>query len=112
MVMGCSFEPFCCSRTPRNTGSFDYHVPMKTHSPWSRFVALTLAAFFSLSPLLEARVEPKHGFDIFSQDEEIQLGKQNAADVMKQMPVLPDSDPVTQYVQKLGARLAQRAPGY
>lgn len=57
-------------------------------------------------------MEPTHGFDIFSQDEEIQLGKQNAAEVMKQMPVLPDSDPVVQYVQKLGARLAARAPGY
>jgi predicted Zn-dependent protease len=31
---------------------------------------------------------------------------------MKQLPVLPDSDPVTQYVQKLGGRLAARAPGY
>ena len=57
-------------------------------------------------------MEPTRGFDIFSQDEEIQLGKQNAAEVMKQLPVLPDSDPVTQYVQKLGGRLAARAPGY
>ncbi|MGC1451427.1 MAG: M48 family metallopeptidase [Candidatus Sulfotelmatobacter sp.] len=63
-------------------------------------------------PCLEARVEPTHGFDIFSQDEEIQLGKQNAAEVMKQMPVLADSDPVVQYVQKLGGKLSQRAPGY
>lgn len=49
---------------------------------------------------------------MFSQEEEIQLGKQNAAEVMKQMPVLPDSDPVVQYVQRLGGRLAARAPGY
>jgi hypothetical protein len=28
------------------------------------------------------------------------------------MPVLADSDPVTQYVQRLGAKLSQRAPGY
>jgi hypothetical protein len=64
------------------------------------------------TPCLEARVEPTRGFDIFSQDEEVQLGKQNAAEVMKQMPVLPDSDPVVQYVQKLGAHLTERAPGY
>jgi hypothetical protein len=74
--------------------------------------ALILIVFLSASPCLEARVEPTHGFDIFSQEEEIQLGKQNAAEVMKQLPVLPDSDPVTQYVQKLGGRLAARAPGY
>jgi len=61
---------------------------------------------------LEARVEPTHGFDLFSQDEEIQLGKQNAAQVMQQMPMLPDSDPVAQYVQRLGARMTEHAPGY
>jgi Zn-dependent protease with chaperone function len=77
-----------------------------------RIFALVLIIFLSVSPCLEARVEPTHGFDIFSQDEEIQLGKQNAAEVMKQLPMLPDSDPVTQYVQKLGAGLAARAPGY
>jgi Zn-dependent protease with chaperone function len=81
-------------------------------SPWLRVFVSTFVFYLIASPCLEARVEPTHGFDIFSQDEEIQLGKQNAADVMKQMPVLPDSDPVTQYVQRLGAKLSQRAPGY
>jgi len=83
-----------------------------THSPCVRFAALLLIAVLVRSPFAEARVEPTRGFDIFSQDEEIQLGKQNAAEVMKQMPVLPDSDPVVQYVQKLGGRLAEHAPGY
>ena len=85
---------------------------MNRYSPCTRMFALVLIVFLSASPYLEARVEPTHGFDIFSQDEEIQLGKQSAAEVMKQLPVLPDSDPVTQYVQKLGGRLAARAPGY
>jgi beta-barrel assembly-enhancing protease len=85
---------------------------MNCYSPCMRIFALVLIIFLSVSPCLEARVEPTHGFDIFSQDEEIQLGKQNAAEVMKQLPMLPDSDPVTQYVQKLGAGLAARAPGY
>jgi len=78
----------------------------------SRAVASALVLFLVASPCLEARVEPTHGFDVFSQDEEIQLGKQNAAQVMQQMPVLPDSDPVVQYVQRLGARLSDHAPGY
>jgi len=85
---------------------------MNHYSPCSRMFALVLVACLAAGPRLEARVEPTHGFDIFSQDEEIQLGKQNAAQVMQQMPVLPDSDPVVQYVQRLGARLTQRAPGY
>jgi hypothetical protein len=85
---------------------------MKSTSPFSVPVALALVSFLVGSPCLEARVEPTHGFDIFSQDEEVQLGKQNAAQVMQQMPVLPDSDPVVQYVQGLGAKLTQHAPGY
>jgi beta-barrel assembly-enhancing protease len=85
---------------------------MNNHSPCSRVFALMLVVGLAASPCVEARVEPTHGFDIFSQDEEIQLGKQSAAQVMQQMPVLPDSDPVVQYLQKLGARLTQRAPGY
>jgi len=75
-------------------------------------LSLTLSLCLAAPPCLEARVEPTHGFDIFSQDEEIQLGKENAAQVMKQVPVLPDSDPVTQYVQRLGAKLSDHAPGY
>ena len=85
---------------------------MDSCSPSSRWFALTLVMCLIASPILEARVEPTHGFDVFSQDEEIQLGQQSAAEVMKQMPVLPDSDPVVQYVQSLGAKLTQHAPGY
>src|SRR5215813_7575354 len=82
------------------------------HSPWIRKIAVTLALYLAASPLLQARVEPTRGFNVFSQDEEVQLGKQNAAEVIKQMPVLPDSDPVVQYVQKLGGKLTAHAPGY
>jgi predicted Zn-dependent protease len=85
---------------------------MKACLPYSKLFVWMLVVWLMASPWLEARVEPTHGFDIFSQEEEIQLGKQNAAEVMKQMPVLPDSDPVSQYVQKRGAKLAARAPGY
>lgn len=85
---------------------------MAAHSPSSRALALLAIVCLVASPCLEARVQPTHGFDLFSQDDEIQLGKQNAAEVMKQMPMLPDSDPVVQYVQGLGAKLSQHAPGY
>jgi hypothetical protein len=39
-------------------------------------------------------------------------GRKVAAEVWKQMPVLPDSSPVSQYVEALGLKLAQYAPGY
>ena len=77
-----------------------------------RVSAMTLVVGLAVPVCLDARVQPTHGFDLFSQDEEIQLGKENAAQVMKQMPVLPDSEPVVQYVQRLGAKLTEHAPGY
>lgn len=70
---------------------------------------LTLAA--AAPQALQARVEPSHGFDMFSAQEEVQAGQQAAAQVGKQLPQLPDSDPVTLYVQRLGAQLAAHAPG-
>jgi beta-barrel assembly-enhancing protease len=84
---------------------------MNSYSPCSRWFAWMLVICLAASPG-QARVEPTHGFDIFSQEEEVQLGRQNAAQVMQQMPVLPDSDPVAQYLQRLGAKLTEHAPGY
>jgi hypothetical protein len=48
----------------------------------------------------------------FSVEQEQTAGSKYAAEVFKQMPVLPDSSPVSQYVRKLGAQLADHAPGY
>src|SRR5438874_5716975 len=45
-----------------------------------------------------------------SKDQQIQLGQQAKAEVYKQMPVLPDSSPVTQYVQQLGKKLQGGIP--
>jgi len=72
----------------------------------SLVLALLIAA-----QLAHARVQPTHGFDLFSTQEEVQAGQQAAGEVGKQLPLLPDSDPVTRYVQRLGAELASHAPG-
>src|ERR1051325_11412413 len=74
---------------------------------------LTLCLLIGLgSPeMLQAHVKPSSGFDMFSAQEEVQAGKQAAEDARKQLPLLPDSDPVTQYVQQLGKKLVAHAPG-
>lgn len=59
----------------------------------------------------EARVQPSSGFDLFSQEEEVAAGKQAAAEIPKQLPLLPQSDPVSVYVNRLGQELASHAPG-
>lgn len=48
----------------------------------------------------------------YSPEKQIELGQKAAAQVYKEMPVLPDSSPVTQYVQALGEKLVAYAPGY
>jgi beta-barrel assembly-enhancing protease len=46
----------------------------------------------------------------FGKQEQEQLGLQAMAEVYKQMPVLPDSSPETQYIQQLGNRLVSVIP--
>jgi Zn-dependent protease with chaperone function len=45
-----------------------------------------------------------------SREDQQKLGFQAMGEVYKQMPVLPDSNPMTQYVQKLGKRLVKQIP--
>jgi Zn-dependent protease with chaperone function len=84
---------------------------MRGDSFISRCLAVLLVFSIAVPPALQARVTPSHGFNMFSAQEELQAGQQSAAQVAKQLPVLPDSDPVTIYVQRLGQQLAAHAPG-
>ncbi len=53
---------------------------------------------------------PNPGHPSMSKQKQEQLGLQTEAEVYKQMPVLPDSSPVTQYVQRLGKKLVKVIP--
>src|SRR5438094_3455966 len=53
---------------------------------------------------------PDPGKPRMTRDEQKQLGLQVAAEVYKQIPVLPDSSPETQYIQALGKRLVNTIP--
>ena len=84
---------------------------MRGDSFISRCLAVLLLLSIAAPRALDARVTPSHGFNMFSAQEELQAGQQSAAQVAKQLPILPDSDPVTIYVQRLGQQLATHAPG-
>ncbi len=73
---------------------------------------MSLILVLSGGPALDARVEPTHGFDAFTEDDDVKLGQQTVIEVRKQLPILPDSDPVVRYVQGLGKSLTTHAPGY
>ncbi len=62
-----------------------------------------------LQPGANAFPQP-HGYDAYSVDDDIKIGQQAKAEVMKTMPVLPDSDPLSTYVNTLGQRLAAQLP--
>src|SRR5580704_13979057 len=74
-------------------------------------LVLLLAMVMTAPPPVEARFRPSTSSDAFTRDQEIQIGQQAAAEAYKKLPLLPGSDPITQYVQKLGAKLATHAPG-
>jgi beta-barrel assembly-enhancing protease len=74
-------------------------------------IAFILSICLCAPGLLEARVEPTHGFDMFSADEEVKAGREAAQQAQTQLPMLPDTSPVVKYVQNLGAQLAAHAPG-
>src|SRR5262249_7289497 len=53
---------------------------------------------------------PDPGKPRMTRDEQKQIGLQVAAEVYKQMPVLPDSSPETQYIEALGKKLVNTIP--
>ena len=74
-------------------------------------LVLWLALAVAAPQTVEARFKPSSSYDIVPRDQEIQIGQQTAAEASKKLPILPDSDPITQYVQQLGAKLVVHAPG-
>ncbi|HKW88759.1 MAG TPA: M48 family metallopeptidase [Candidatus Acidoferrales bacterium] len=61
--------------------------------------------------LSDDRTVPRPGFNLFSPQQDIQLGLKASAQVPRQF-VLLDNKRVDDYLQQLGMRLAAHAPGY
>jgi hypothetical protein len=51
------------------------------------------------------------GFNLFSPEQDVELGRRSAQEIAGQVPLLQDA-PTVEYVRRLGARLAARAPGH
>jgi Zn-dependent protease with chaperone function len=75
----------------------------------SQFVAV--AAIVALMPVLgQAQTNIKPGFNLFSPDQDVQIGQASAAQAEQQMPILRDAQ-VEAYVSRIGQRLAANAGG-
>jgi len=68
-------------------------------------IVLTLSFVVTESLAQAEPVLPDPGNAGMTRDQQIQLGQKAVSEVYQQMPVLPDSSPVTQYVQQLGKKL-------
>ena len=80
---------------------------------WHRATAALLAIVFSVRAWTVAPSVPQlpnPGAVSMSREDQQKLGLQAATEVYKQMPVLPDSSPQTQYIQQLGRKLVKQIP--
>jgi beta-barrel assembly-enhancing protease len=88
---------------------------MQSRNSFTRMPALVLALLLA-QPLAimaqggSAPQMPNPGTTGMTREQQQQLGLQAMGEVYKQMPVLPDSSPETQYVQHLGRKLAAVIP--
>src|SRR5688572_5980237 len=57
-----------------------------------------------------AQTQVKRGWNLFSKQQDVEIGAQSAQEVQQQLPLLRDEE-VQQYVAELGAKLAAVAPG-
>jgi Zn-dependent protease with chaperone function len=87
---------------------------MKARSTAPRMLALSLALLIAQPVWLWAAVHtpelPNPGEVSVTKQQQQQLGLKAMSEVYQQMPVLPDSSPVTQYVQQLGRKLEKVIP--
>jgi hypothetical protein len=84
----------------------------RMHKRFNRQAALLFAVLLSGPQLGFARVDLKPCKNNFTPEQQIQLGQKATQQVYKEMPVLPDSSRVAQYIQRLGMKLVSFAPGY
>jgi Zn-dependent protease with chaperone function len=87
---------------------------MKKRALTFRFLALILTVILAspgwgATPTIMPEL-PDPGSPGMTKEQQEKLGEQVVAEVYKQMPILPDSDPVTQYVQQLGKSLVKVIP--
>jgi len=72
-----------------------------------RVYSLALVALLTLSACATNPVSKNQDFVLMSEKQELALGQRYAAEVAKQMPLMPTDDPLVKYVDKVGQRVAE-----
>ncbi len=82
---------------------------MNTHFNRTSYAVFSLCLGLLISPSF-SQTKVKPGFNLFSTEQDVEVGKQSAAEVEKELPVLKDSA-VQHYVARIGDRLAKVVQG-
>src|SRR5207245_632698 len=83
---------------------------LQIRSDLRQVVAVVVAVLLTLAPLAWAeRTQLKPGWNLFSPEQDAQLGRQVSRDAERQVPMLNDAR-VDAYLNSLGRRLAAHAP--
>jgi len=81
----------------------------RLHRDTNRVAASFLAAALAITGA-SAQTKIKSGFNIFSTEQDVEIGRQSAAQVEQQLPMIEDRR-VVAYVHAVGQRLAAAMPG-
>lgn len=76
----------------------------------ARVIALVLVLQLAVPMNLFARTQLKRGTNMYSIEQDVELGRQASAEADRMFPLVNDPQ-VTSYINRLGQRLAQYAPG-
>jgi hypothetical protein len=75
---------------------------------WTR--SLLVLTILCSAAVAEAQTKIKSGFNLFSPEQDVEVGQQSAAEAEQQLPILNDAQ-VNAYVNQIGQRLAANAGG-
>jgi Zn-dependent protease with chaperone function len=76
--------------------------------PFRRTALAVCFAMVASSALAQTQV--KSGFNVFSVEQDVEIGRQSAIEAERQLPMLRDASAQT-YIENVGRRLASAAPG-
>ncbi|MBI2213138.1 MAG: M48 family metalloprotease [Acidobacteria bacterium] len=71
---------------------------------------VAVIALVSTTSILDAQTRVKPGFNLFSAEQDVEIGRASAAEADRQFPLVTDRDVVT-YVNEVGRRLAAHSGG-
>ena len=83
----------------------------RRHPRAQAFLSVTLAVLLAALPLLASRTQLKPGWNMYKPADDVEIGRGAAQEAEQQLPMLNNRE-VDDYLNRLGRRLAQHAPGH